>query len=94
MRDEIGLETKVQAGDPAPYTAEWWNSDTMRKLKWQAIRRATGTCERCGETVGHLIARLTTQGFRKTDAGEALTAEDFEAICPVCLDIARGKFRH
>jgi hypothetical protein len=77
---------------PAPYTAEWWASTEMRKLKMQALRRAEGRCERCGEPGQKLIPRLTREGFRKVDRGEALTADDFEAICELCLDIQRGKF--
>ena len=77
---------------PAPYTAEWWDSGEVRRLKMLALRRAAGRCERCGEPGQRLIARLTREGFRKVDRGEALTDEDFEAICGLCLDIERGRF--
>ncbi len=56
---------------PAPYTAEWWQSTEMRRLKMLALRRAAGICERCGEPGQKLIPRLTREGFRKVDRGEA-----------------------
>ena len=77
---------------PAPYTAEWWASGEVRKLKMKALRRAAGRCERCGEPGQRLIARLTREGFRKVDRGEELVSDDFEAICGLCLDIERGRF--
>ena len=77
---------------PAPYTAEWWASAEIRKLKMKALRRAAGRCERCGEPGQRLIARLTREGFQKTDNGQSLGPEDFEAICGLCLDIERGRF--
>ena len=77
---------------PAPYTAEWWQSGEMRRLKMLALRRAAGRCERCGEPGQKLIARLTREGFRKVDRGEELVSDDFEAICGLCLDIERGRF--
>jgi len=89
--DAPGLGNGSARLAPAPYTAEWWASAEMRRLKMQALRRAAGICERCGEPGQRLIARLTREGFRKVDRNEALTAEDFEAICELCLDIQRGK---
>ena len=77
---------------PAPYTAEWWQSGEMRRLKMLALRRAAGRCERCGEPGQRLTAWMTHEGFQKTDNGQSLGPEDFEAICGLCLDIQRGKF--
>jgi len=90
--DAPGLGNGSARLAPAPFTAEWWQSAEMRRLKMQALRRAAGRCERCGEPGQKLIARLTREGFRKVDRGEELTDEDFEAICGLCLDIERGRF--
>ena len=56
--DAPGLGNGSARLAPAPFTAEWWQSAEMRRLKMQALRRAAGRCERCGEPEQKLIARL------------------------------------
>jgi len=42
LADAPGLGNGASRLAPAPYTAEWWQSAEIRKLKMQALRRAEG----------------------------------------------------
>ena len=77
---------------PRPFSAEWWQSEEIRRLKMKALSGSGGHCERCGEA-GKLYPRMVLAGYKAVDDGLPLKPEHFECICGRCLDIEKGKIR-